>query len=176
MVDSAGPEPANVLVSRVHAVAGDILDSMTPMENAKVTKEADGTVIIPTDQPGPYLKSKETFSPPFVIRTRAKTESRNLRVYCGDGFVILNWEINPLEMRVRDPLNKGDIGVAGKGLILPNVWHDIIWAVTTNGMSFSVDGQVRYQNRNDYRALNAWAGIGPAWSKVTVDYFAVSKR
>ncbi len=175
-VDSAVPEPTNVLVSRIHAVVGDILDSMAPMENCKVTKEAEGTVLTPTDQPGPYLKSKETFNPPFVIRTRAKTESRNLRVYCGDGFVILNWELNPLEMRVRDPFNKHDSGVPGKGLILPNAWHEIVWAVTTNGMSFSVDGQVRYQNRNDYRGLNAWAGIGPAWSKVTVDYFAVSKQ
>jgi hypothetical protein len=175
-VDSAIPEPTNILVSRIHAVAGDILDSMTAMENGKVSKEAEGVVLTPVDQPAPYLKSKETFNPPFVIRTRAKTESRNLRVYCGDGFVILNWEVNPLEMRVRDPLNKHDAGVSGKGLILPNTWHDIVWAVTTNGMSFSVDGQVRYQNRNDYRALNAWAGIGAAWSKVTVDYFAVSKQ
>jgi curved DNA-binding protein CbpA len=175
-VDSEVPEPTNVLVSRVHPVAGDILDSMVPMENGKVTKGTEGTVITPADQPGPYLKSKETFSPPFVIRTRAKTESRNLRVYCGDGFVILNWEINPLEMRVRDPLNKHDTGVSGKGLILPNTWHDIVWVVTTNSMSFCVDGQVRYQNRSDYRGLNAWAGIGPAWSKVTIDYFAVSKQ
>jgi hypothetical protein len=175
-VDSDTPEPANVLVSRTHSVAGDILDSMVPMENGKVTKGTEGTVIAPADQAGPYLKSKETFTPPFVIRTRAKTDSRNLRVYFGDGFVILNWEINPLEMRVRDPLNKRDTGVPGKGLVFPNTWHEIVWAVTTNGMSFSVDGQVRYQNRNDYHGLNAWAGIGPAWSKVTVDYFAVSKQ
>jgi hypothetical protein len=176
VVDSAVPEPANVLVSRTHPVVGDILDSMTPMENGKVTKDAEGVALTSTDHPAPYLKSKETFSPPFVIRTRAKTESRNLRVYCGDGFVIMNWEVNPLEMRVRDPLNKHDTGVPGKGLILPNTWHEIVWAVTTNSMSFSVDGQVRYQNRNDYRGLNAWTGIGPAWSRVTVDYFAVSKQ
>jgi curved DNA-binding protein CbpA len=176
VVDSDTPEPTSVLVSRTHPVAGDILDSMVPMENGKVTKESEGLVLTPTDQPGPYLKSKETFTPPLVIRTRAKTDSRNLRVYCGDGFVILNWEVNPLEMRVRDPLNKRDAGVTGKGLILPNTWHDIVWAVTTNGMSFSVDGQVRYQNRSDYRGLNGWTGIGPAWSKVTVDYFAVSKQ
>jgi hypothetical protein len=175
-VDSDTPEPISVLVSRNHPVAGDILDSMVPMENGRVTKGMEGTMIAPADQPGPYLKSKETFSPPFVIRTRAKTDSRNLRVYCGDGFVILNWEVNPLEMRVRDPLNKRDTGVSGKGVIFPNTWHEIVWAVTTNGMSFSVDGQLRYQNRNDYRGLNAWAGIGPAWSKVTVDYFSVSKQ
>lgn len=175
-VDSDVPEPTNVLVSRLHPVAGDILDSMVPMENSKVTKDAEGTVITPADQPGPYLKSKQTFSPPFVIRTRAKTDSRNLRIYCADGFVIFNWEINPLEMRVRDPLNKRETGVAGKGLLLPNIWHDIVWAVTTNGMSLAVDGQVRYQTRNDYRALNSWAGIGSGWSKVTVDYFAVTKQ
>jgi hypothetical protein len=175
-VDSDTPEPANVLVSHTHPVVGDILDAMVPMENGKVTKGTEGTVISPANQAGPYLKSKETFTPPFVIRTRAKTDSRNLRIYCGDGFVILNWEINPLEMRVRDPLNKRETGVAGKGLVFPNTWHEIVWAVTTNGMSYSVDGQVRYQNRNDYRGLNAWAGIGPAWSKVTVDYFSVSKQ
>jgi hypothetical protein len=84
--------------------------------------------------------------------------------------------VNVWHPDVRDPLNKHDTGVPGKGLILPNTWHDIVWAVTTNGMSFSVDGQVRYQNRNDYRGLNAWTGIGPAWSRVTVDYFAVSKQ
>ena len=52
----------------------------------------------------------------------------------------------------------------------------IVWAVTDTGMKVSVDGQVRYQNRKDYRGLNAWAGIGPVWSKVTVDYFSVSKQ
>ncbi len=101
-VDSSVLEPTNVLVSQIHPVAGDILNSMTPMENGNVTKEPEGVVLTPANQPAPYLKSKETFSPPFVIRTRAKTESRNLRVYCGDGFVILNWEVNPLEMRVRE--------------------------------------------------------------------------
>jgi hypothetical protein len=179
-VESSHPsEPTDALASRLHP-AGDILDSMVPMENGKVTKEAEGLAITATataaEQPAPYLKSKETFAPPFVIRARAKTDSRNLRVYCGEGFVILNWEVNPLEMRVRDPLSKRDAGVPGKGLILPNTWHDIVWAVNQTGMSVSVDGQVRYQNRNDYQTLNAWVGIGPAWSKVTVDYFAVNKQ
>jgi hypothetical protein len=40
----------------------------------------------------------------------------------------------------------------------------------------SVGGQDRFQNRKDYRALNAWVGIGPAWSKVTVDYFSVTNQ
>ena len=177
-IESPHPfEPLKPPASGPHRVIpGDMLGSMVPVDNVKVTKEPEGVVLIPGDQPGPYIKSQESFSPPFVIRTRAKTDSIEIRVYCGPGSVILNWADNPSELRVRDPLTVRDTGVPGRGLILPNVWHDIVWAVTDTGMKVSVDGQVRYQNRKDYRGLNAWVGIGPVWSKVTVDFFSVSKQ
>ena len=157
-------------------IAGDILDAMLPIDHPRVTREPDGLVLIPTSPPNPYLKSKGTFSPPLVIRTRAKTNAREIRLYCGGGLVILNWEDNPSELRVHDILTGQPIGVPGRGLIRPNQWHDIVWTISDTGMTLSVDGFVRFQNRANYRSLNAWVGIGPAWSKVTVDYFSVLKQ
>ena len=79
------PAPAPDLV-----IPGDILDSMVPVDNVKVTKQPDGTVMIPGDHPVAYLRSQGSFRPPFVIRTRAKTDSREIRIYCGPGSMILS--------------------------------------------------------------------------------------
>jgi len=79
-------------------------------------------------------------------------------------------------LRVHDPLSGQQTPVPGKGLVSPNEWHAIIWEIQNTGMTLVVDGQLRFQNRKDYHALEAAAGIGPFLSKVTVDYFLVEKK
>ena len=96
--------------------------------------------------------------------------------YCGAAQVIFNWEIDPKNLRVHDPLTGQTYAVPGKGLISPNEWHAVTWDIESSGMSLFVDGQLRFQNRKDYRTLNANVGIGPSGSKVTVDYFVVQVK
>ena len=119
--------------------------------------------------------TKQTFQPPFSIHVRAKTDSQNLRLFCGAGMVIFNWELDFRELRVHDPLTGQQFGLQGRGIISPNDWHDIVWEVQRTGMRLLVDGVVRFANRKDYHTLNATVGIGQFRSKVTVDYFQVQK-
>jgi hypothetical protein len=154
------------------SIAGDILSSMIPEKNLRVSNEPDGVALLG----GNRLMSTQVFRPPIVIRTRAKTDALNLRLYCGAGEVIFNWERNPQELRVHDPLSGQQTPVPGKGLLSPNEWHALIWEIQNTGMRLFVDGQLRFQNRRDYHTLEASAGIGPSGSMVTVDYFLVEKK
>jgi hypothetical protein len=168
--DTAPPE-------RDHGpIPGDLLSSMVPEKNVRLTNAPDGLVLWTVGDPETRLMSRQTFQPPFVIRTRAKTDALNLRLYCGAGEVIFNWERNPEELRVHDPLSGQQMPVPGRGLISPNEWHAIVWEVQPTGMRLFVDGAVRFQNRRDYQGLDSRVGIGPAMSKVTVDYFLVETK
>src|SRR5260370_30305333 len=157
-------------------IAGDLLPSMVPEKNVRVANEPDGLALRDGGGPENRLVSAQTFRPPFIIRTRAKTDGVNLPLYCGTGQIIFNWEVNPQEFRFQDPLNGQQVGVPGKGVISPNEWHAVIWEIQNYGMKLFVDGQLRFQNRRDYHTLEAPVGIGPALSKITVDYFLVEKK
>jgi hypothetical protein len=157
-------------------IAGDLLPSMVPEKNVRVANEPDGLALRDSGGPGNRLMSTQAFRSPFIIRTRAKTDGLNLRLYCGTGQIVFNWEVNPQEMRVHDPLNGQQAAIPGKGVILPNEWHALVWEIQDYGMRVLVDGQLRFQNRRDYHTLVAPAGIGPGLSKVTVDYFLVEKK
>jgi len=156
-------------------VAGDLLSTMVPDQGFQVTSEPDGIVLMSASETGKRLMTTETYQPPFTIRVRAKTDSQNLRLYCGAGTAIFNWERDFRELRVHDPLTGQQIGLRDKGLISPNDWHVFIWDVQRTGMRLSVDGVVRFSNRKDYHTLNATVGVGQYRSKVTVEYFQVQK-
>jgi hypothetical protein len=161
-------EPA----ARDHApVANDILSSLVPDKSAQVATHPDGVVVWSAGDSDTRLMSSQTFQPPFVIRTRAKTDALNLRLYCGNGEVIFNWERDLHELRVHDPLNGAQVGIHDQGLVSANEWHAIIWEVQTTGMNVFVDGRLRFQKRNDYRKLNARVGIGPAQLRRTQTLF-----
>jgi DnaJ domain len=155
---------------------GDILSRLVPENNVRVTRESDGLALRNAGGEGIRLMSPGTFQPPFIIAARAKTDAWNLLLHCGPGKLIFNWDRNVQELRVHDPLNGQQTPVTGKGLISPNEWHTFTWNIKNTGMKVYVDGQLRFQNRKDYHTLDAKVGIGPALSKVTVDYFVVRKN
>lgn len=156
-------------------IAGDILASMVPEKSRQMSIQPDGTVIWTVGNSGNRLMSPQTFRPPFLIRARAKTDALNLRLYCGNGEVIFNWERNLGELRVHDPMNGAQVGIRNQGLISPNEWHAVVWEIQKNGMRVSVDGKIRFQKQANYDKLNAPVGIGPGLSRITVDYFQVEK-
>jgi hypothetical protein len=168
------PEPP--LASTRQGVLGNILSSMLPVDDVRVADEPEGFSLTPGSATSPQLRFPESIRPPFVIRTRAKTDSVNLRLYYGAGIIIFNWEDNPGELRVHDPKTGQITSAAEKGRILPNDWHAIVWEVLETGMKISVDGVVRFQNRQNYHAVEGFPGIGPYLSKVTVDSFVVERK
>ncbi|HXT42479.1 MAG TPA: J domain-containing protein [Candidatus Angelobacter sp.] len=174
-IETAGPQGR---VSK-GSIRGDILSSMIPVNNPTVTQAPDGVSLTGGNAPADrdrYIITSQTFHAPFVIRTVVKTDSINVRLHAGTGGVIFNWEGNPSELRVHDPLTGRITPVPGRGFIWPNEWHEVVWEIRQTGMKISVDGQARFQNQKDYRSLQATPGIGMAWSKITVEYFVVEQK
>ena len=177
ILETPTPLETSTPASREHGqIPNDILSTMVPEKSNQTTNKPDGLVIWTVGDSGNRLMSTQTFKPPFIIRTRAKTDALNLRLYCGDGELIFNWERNLYEMRIHDPLGGAQSGIRNQGLISANDWHAVIWEIQNNGMRVLVDGQLRFRNQKDYGKLNARVGIGPALSRVTVDYFQVEKK
>ncbi len=155
---------------------GNLLASMVPVNDLRVLNDPEGMTLASGTAPAPMLKYAEPLRPPFTIRVRAKTDSVDLRLYYAQGLVIFNWQDNPGELRVHDPLTNQITPLPSMGRILANDWHYIVWEVTEAGMKISVDGAIRYQNRKNYGKAEGFAGIGPHLSKLTVDSFVVERN
>jgi len=170
------PRQSNIPPSEHQVVVDDILPMMVRETNLTEHFGPEGAILRSSVDWRYGLMSPQSFHPPFTIRTRAKTDAFNLRLFCEHGMIIFNWELNSRELRVHDPLNGAPTPVANQGFILPNEWHDIVWSIQPMGMTLQVDGRTRFQNHRDYRAVNGRVGIAPYKSELTVDYFAVEKK
>ncbi len=114
------------------------------------------------------------FTPPFTIHAIAKTDITNIRLYYGNGMVILNWELNPHELRIHDPRTGGGFGVAGQGFLTVNEWHDLRWTIDPRGSVLVVDGVERARSTGDYSTLQSVVGVGGSrGSTVTLKMFDV---
>ena len=177
IIDEApGADIADGLVRPRVMVAGDLLPSMIPVNGVQTNADLEGLILSDTERTGGAIMTQQKFHPPLVIRTRAKTDSLNLRLFYGSGVVIFNWEANPAEMRVHDPATGRVNAVGNKGRILPNEWHNVVWEIARTGMRVMVDGQMRFQCSGDYSKLDATAGVGEYLSKVTVASFVVEQK
>lgn len=122
------------------------------------------------------LLTKTEYAPPFALHVKAKTDSKNLRLYYSKGVVIFNWEGREDELRLHDPENGGGVGmgVPGQGKIEPGKYHDIVWEVYPDGMRVLVNGKERGRMVGNYEKLKAPVGIGPAFgSVITTESFRV---
>jgi hypothetical protein len=169
--------PASIPVRDHAPPPGDILAALVPEKNVKVTPEPDGLMLttLANDLEN-RLRTDQPVHAPFTIRTRAKTDSTNVRLYCGLGRVIYDWEQHPDDLLVWDPVTGKRFQLAGKGLVAPAEWHDFVWDIQPDRMILSVDGEVRFEHKGNYRNLQARPGIGSVWSRVTVDYFVVDRK
>ena len=171
------PTPA-ATPPRAHAPPGDMLAALVPEKNVRTASRPDGLLL--TAQPAGdvenCLKTDQPIHAPFTVRTRAKTDSTNVRLYGMPGWVIFNWEQHPADLLLGDPIDGKRFQIDGKGLVSPNEWHEFVWDIQPDRMILSVDGEVRFQRRGDYRKVQIRPGIASAWSRVTVDYFVVDKK
>ncbi|MCE5231121.1 ankyrin repeat domain-containing protein [bacterium] len=166
-------------VRKLTAPTGNLLDEMVAFNGARVQKE-DGNAIITADQLAdcPRLTTRLLFQPPLSIRMRAKTDSTNIRVYYGGfgwGELIFNWEVDQSQLRVHDLNTISQTGVAGKGFVTPNMWHNIQWDILPDRMRVLVDGQLHHEAFGNYADVISRIGIGPALgSAVTVSSVEVA--
>ena len=116
-----------------------------------------------------------SFRAPFTLRTVAKTDSTNLRLYWHLGEIIFNWECSVRELRVHDPATGQQRGIEDQGFISVGEWHEIEWEVRRDSMQVQVDGGRRFAGEGDYGSIEAPLAIGPCFgSTVTVREFVVS--
>lgn len=95
------------------------------------------------------ISTRKEYYGNIEIRLVARTDSQNIRInpFCNlqnEGpLLILNWEVNPRELRLRVPnsllpnqATKCDIEP-----LKPNVWYEIVWRISEKEFAVSVDGK-----------------------------------
>ena len=103
------------------------------------------------------------------LKTVAKTDSTNLRLYWHVGEVIFNWECSVRRLKVHDPATGQWWDADEEGFIEVNQWHDIAWEIAPDSMRVLVDGKVRFERSGDWGSIEAPVAIGPCFgSTVTV--------
>ncbi len=116
----------------------------------------------------------KTYRPPFTVKTVAKTDSTNLRLYWHVGEVIFNWECSIRLLKVHDPATGQWWDTENEGFIEVNQWHDIAWEISPNAMRVLVDGKLRFERTGEWGSIEAPVAIGPCFgSTVTVRSFTV---
>src|SRR5262249_32513056 len=83
--------------------------------------------------------------PPFVFRVVGKTDSTNLRMHFHRGELIFNWERQVHELRANDPATGEQHGLADKGFLTTNEWHEILWDIRLDSWRVIVDGDVKFE-------------------------------
>jgi hypothetical protein len=113
---------------------------------------------------------------PFTLRTVARTDSTNLRLYWHLGEVF-NWECSIRQLRVHDPGTGRQRGIEDAGFITVDQWHEIVWGIMPGSMRLLVDGELRYEKNGEYLSIEAPLAIGPCFgSTVTVKSFVVEQE
>jgi hypothetical protein len=169
------PTPASVRDQRVYE--GNLLSAMAPEDNLIVSNGVDGLSLRASalKDENNRFKTTNQFHAPFTIRTRAKTDSINLRLFCGQWMLTFNHGNRCRELTVKD--GQKEIKVKDKGLISPNEWHNFVWKIQGNGMTVEVDNEQRYHKDGDFHNMQVRPGIGTLeGSRVAIDYFIVEKN
>jgi hypothetical protein len=118
----------------------------------------------------------EVFRAPFTLKTVARTDSTNVRLYWHLGEIIFNWECSIRQLRFHDPGTGKQIGIQDAGFIAIDQWHEIVWEVKPGSMRLLVDGELRLECTGDWGNIEAPLAIGPCFgSTVTVQSFAVEQ-
>ena len=116
---------------------------------------------IPADQTGGgYIRLAERrdlrtpfdYDGPVDVTFVARTDSLNIRLFAhGHEAVIWNWEVNPQELRVTRPT--GDSVGTKFTPLAENRWYEFHYVITPQGTTIAVDGEVVFDERNNYAAI-----------------------
>jgi hypothetical protein len=157
----------------------DLLSSMIPFFGCVIERTSDGARLTGAGQNhmNAAAITCKVFRAPFTLKTVAKTDSTNLRLYWHLGEIILNWECSVRQLRVHDPATGKQRGIEDAGFITADQWHEVVWEIKTDSMRLLVDGQPRFDQAGKYGNIEAPLAIGPCFgSTVTVQSFVVEQE
>ena len=151
-------------------MADDLLPQLIPYFGCVIEPVGEGLQLRGVGRPhmNAAAITPRTFRAPFTLRTSAKTDSTNLRLYWHVGEVILNWECDVRQLRVHHPDTGQQVGLEGRGFITTNAWHDVTWEIQPTRMRLLVDGDIRYEATGSWQEINAPLGIGPCFGSIVV--------
>jgi hypothetical protein len=159
-------------------MSDDLLPSMIPFFGCVIERTSDGARLTGAGQNhmNAAAITCKVFRAPFTLKTVAKTDSTNLRLYWHLGEIILNWECSVRQLRVHDPATGKQRGIEDAGFITADQWHEVVWEIKTDSMRLLVDGQQRFDQAGQYENVEAPLAIGPCFgSTVTVQSFLVEQ-
>lgn len=159
-------------------MSDDLLHSMIPFMGCVIERTAEGVKLTGAsrDHMMAVAISCKVFRPPFIVKTVAKTDSTNLRLYWHVGEIIFNWEVSIRRLKVHDPVTGRWWDAEDQGFIAADQWHEIVWEIKASSMRVLVDGQLRFERHGEWGHIEAPVAIGPCFgSTVTVRSFAVEQ-
>jgi hypothetical protein len=154
----------------------DLLATMLPFMGCITRQTQDGVELTGAtrDHMMAVILTPRSFRPPFTVKTIAKTDSTNLRLYWHVGEVIFNWENSVRCLKVHDPEKGCWWDAADRGFLTGNEWHEIAWEILPASMRVLVDGELRFEHVGRWGEIEAPVAIGPCFgSTVTVRSFRV---
>lgn len=157
-------------------MSDDLLSSMIPFFGCIIEHTPEGARLTGASRNhmNAVAITPKAFRTPFTLRTSAKTDSTNLRLYWHLGEIIFNWECSIRQLRVHDPGTARQRGLEDRGFITVDQWHEIIWEVKPNSMRLLVDGDLRFEGHGDWGNIEAPLAVGPCFgSTITVRSFTV---
>ena len=160
-------------------MSSDLLPSMIPFMGCVIERMSDGVKLTGAsrDHMMAVALTPKLFRPPFTVKTVAKTDSTNLRLYWHVGEVIFNWECSIRCLKVHDPGTGRWWDAENKGFIEVDRWHEIAWEINPSSMRVLVDGVVRFEQSGNWENVEAPVAIGPCFgSAVTVQSFEIDER
>lgn len=102
---------------------------------------------------GKSIATRAPYSGPIDVYAVARTTGRNIRVNAFNGAgVILNWEVNPSELRVHRPDGNegpfsGSVATAAMRPLRPWRWYKLHWRVTRESILVSIDGKTVFKEK-----------------------------
>jgi hypothetical protein len=164
--------------SKLAAMPNDLLSSMIPFMGCISENTAEGVQLTGAsrDHMMAVLLTPKLYRPPFSIKTTAKTDSTNLRLYWHVGEIIFNWECSVRRLKVHDPASGCWWDEEDQGFIEVGQWHEIVWEINPTSMRVAVDGKLRFERTGTWGDIAAPVAIGPCFgSTVTVRSFAIDQ-
>lgn len=159
-------------------MSDDLLSAMIPFFGCIIERIPEGARLsgASRNHMNAVAITSQVFKAPFTVKTVAKTDSTNLRLYWHLGEIILNWECSVRQLRVHDPGTGRQRGIEDAGFITVDQWHEVVWEIKPGSMRLLVDGQLRYESEGEYTTIGAPLAIGPCFgSTVTVKSFVVEQ-
>ena len=157
-------------------MSNDLLSTMIPFFGCVIERNQEGVRLTGASRNhmNAAAITNKVFKAPFTLKTVAKTDSTNLRLYWHIGEIILNWECSIRQLRVHDPATGKQRGIQGAGFITVDQWHEVMWQVDSSSMRVLVDGELRFETKGEYGEVEAPLAIGPCFgSAITVRSFVV---